>query len=43
VTVSEAVPVRRSRRLAHRDVNGNRLPSPEASDNEMDTTQVTKF
>ncbi|CAF3757890.1 unnamed protein product [Adineta steineri] len=38
VTISENVPVRRSRRLAHMDINGNKLPSPEESDNEMDTT-----
>ena len=40
VTVSETVPVRRSRRLAHMDINGNKLPSPEVSDQEMDTTEV---
>ncbi|CAF1148528.1 unnamed protein product [Rotaria sordida] len=39
ITVSENVPVRRSRRLANMDVNGNKLPSPEESDNEMDTTK----
>ena len=43
VTVSENVPVRRSRRLAHMDTNGNKLSSPEASDNEMDTTQVNRY
>ncbi len=36
VTVSENVPVRRSRRLANMDVDGNKLPTPEGSDNEMD-------
>ena len=40
VTVSEIVPVRRSRRIAHMDVNGNKLPSPEVSDGEADTTEV---
>jgi len=42
VTVSENVPVRRSRRLARMDVNGNKLSSPEGSDNEMDTANVNK-
>ncbi|CAF3572717.1 unnamed protein product [Rotaria sp. Silwood1] len=40
ITVAEKIPVRRSRRLAHKDVDGNKLPSPEESDNEMDTTKV---
>ncbi len=43
MTVSENVPVRRSRRLANMDADGNRLPSPEVNDNEMDTNQVNKF
>ncbi len=43
VTVSENVPVRRSRRIAHMDVNGDKLPSPEGSDNEMDTTEVNRY
>jgi len=25
------------------DVNGNKIPSPEGSDNEMDTTEVDKY
>lgn len=41
VTVSETVPVRRSRRLAHMDINGNKLASPEVSDEEMDTAPVS--
>lgn len=43
VTVSETVPVRRSRRLAHMNVNGEKLPSPEVSDQEMDTTEVKSW
>lgn len=43
VTVSETVPVRRSRRLAHMDANGKKLPSPEVSDQEMDTTEVKSW
>ncbi|CAF1157916.1 unnamed protein product [Rotaria sp. Silwood1] len=39
ITVAEKIPVRRSRRLAHMDVDGNKIPSPEESDNEMDTTK----
>ncbi|CAF3988602.1 unnamed protein product, partial [Rotaria magnacalcarata] len=37
--VSENIPVRRSRRLANMDVDGNKIASPEESDNEMDTTK----
>ena len=40
ITVTENVPVRRSRRLAHMDVNGNKLPSPEVSENEMNVNVV---
>jgi hypothetical protein len=25
------------------DVNGDKLPSPEGSDNEMDTTEVNRY
>ncbi|CAF0985203.1 unnamed protein product [Adineta ricciae] len=39
ITVSENVPVRRSRRLAHMDVDGNKLPSPEVSDSEMNANE----
>jgi hypothetical protein len=40
--VSENVPVRRSRRLAHMDVNGNKRSSPEVSDTETDSTTETQ-
>lgn len=40
ITVSENVPIRRSRRLANMDANGNKLPSLEGSDQEVDTTEV---
>ncbi|UJR09371.1 hypothetical protein I4U23_013615 [Adineta vaga] len=36
---NEGKKLRRSRRLAHRDVDGNKLPSPDVSDTEMDTAQ----
>ncbi|CAF3320699.1 unnamed protein product [Rotaria socialis] len=39
ITVSENIPVRRSLRLANMDVDGNKIASPEESDNEMDTTK----
>lgn len=40
LTVSENIPVRRSRRLAHMDVDGNKLSTPEGSDNEEDGKKV---
>ena len=39
VTVTENVPVRRSRRLANLDVHGNKLPTPEQTEDETENQQ----